>query len=120
MIYFFDTTDIYRTKTDIPQIFVENEGIFCGYITFYDEVKTTNPFPYNTKFVFVGVRNNKNQRIRRWKINRIRIWCCHISKISNSVGRNDNFRAKARKLSNLPTLLDIYDTRQHYIRILYL
>ena len=27
--------------------------------------------------------------------------------MSNSVGRNDNFRAKARKLSILPTSLDI-------------
>ena len=42
-----------------------------------------------------------------------------ISKISNSVGRNDNFLSKARKLSILPTELDIFDVRQHYIRILY-
>ena len=37
----------------------------------------------------------------------------------NSVGRNDNFLAKARKLSILPTLLDIFDIKQHYIRNLY-
>ena len=43
---------------------------------------------------------------------------CRISKISNSVGRNDNFQAKARKLSILPTSLDVFDIRQHYIRIL--
>ena len=30
-------------------------------------------------------------------------------KISNSVGRNDNFLAKARKLSILPTSSDIFD-----------
>ena len=42
-----------------------------------------------------------------------------MSKISNSVGRNDNFLAKARKLLILPTSLDIFDIRQHYIRILY-
>ena len=37
-----------------------------------------------------------------------------------SVGRNDNFLAKARKLSILPTSLDIFDIRHHYIRILYI
>ena len=42
-----------------------------------------------------------------------------MSKISNSVGRNDNFRAKARKLSIVPTSLDIFDIPQHYIRIIY-
>ena len=48
-------------------------------VTFYDAVnvihdviKTANPFPYFAKFKFVGVRNNKTQQIRRWKINRIR------------------------------------------------
>ena len=40
-------------------------------------------------------------------------------KISNSFGRNDNFLAMARKLSILSTSLDIFDIRQHYIRILY-
>ena len=39
--------------------------------------------------------------------------------MSNSVGINDNFLAKARKLSILPTSLDIFDLRQHYIRILH-
>ena len=40
--------------------------------------------------------------------------------MSNSVGRNDNFLAKAQKLSLLQTSLDIFDKRQHYLRILYL
>ena len=40
--------------------------------------------------------------------------------MSNSVGRNDNFLAKARKLLILPTSLDIFDIRQHYNRILYI
>ena len=71
------------------------------------------------KFLFYGVRNNEAQQIRRSKIDRIRTLCCRISKISNSVGRNDNFFAKARKLSILPTSLDIFDIRQHYIRIRY-
>ena len=43
-----------------------------------------------------------------------------MSKISNSAGRNDHFLAKARKLSVLPTSLDIFDIRQHYMRILYI
>ena len=40
-------------------------------VTFYDAVNvihdvitTANPFPYTTKFMFVGVRNNKTQLIR--------------------------------------------------------
>ena len=41
-------------------------------------------------------------------------------KISNEVGRTDNFRALARKLSFLPTELDIFDIRQHYVRILFI
>ena len=36
------------------------------------------------------------------------------------VGRIDNFRALARKLSFLPTELDIFDIRQHYVRILFI
>ena len=36
--------------------------------------------------------------------------------MSNSVERNDNFLAKARKLSILSTSSDIFDIRQHYIR----
>ena len=40
--------------------------------------------------------------------------------MSNSVERNDNFLAKARKLSILSTSLDIFDIRKHYIRILYI
>ena len=47
--------------------------------TFYDAVnmiddviRTANPFPYTAKFMLVGVRNNRTQQIRRWKINRIR------------------------------------------------
>ena len=36
-----------------------------------------------------------------------------ISKISNEVGRIDNFRALARKLSFLPNELNIFDIWQH-------
>ena len=41
-------------------------------VTFYNAanmihgvITTANPFPYTTKFMFVGVRNNKTQQIRR-------------------------------------------------------
>ena len=40
--------------------------------------------------------------------------------ISNSVGRIDNFRALARKLSFLPTELDSFDIPQHYVHILFI
>ena len=39
--------------------------------------------------------------------------------MSNSVGRKDNVLAKARKLLILPTSLDIFEIRQHYVRVLY-
>ena len=49
-------------------------------VTFYDAVNimihdviiTSNPYPYTAKFVFVGVRINKDQPMRRLKINKIR------------------------------------------------
>ena len=79
-------------------------------ITFYDAVNIIhdvitirNPFPYTAKFMFVAVGNNETQQYRFL-----------------SVERNDNFLTKARKLSILSTSLDIFDIRQHYIRILYL
>ena len=31
----------------------------------HDAIRTANPFPYTAKFMFVGVRNNKTQQIRR-------------------------------------------------------
>ena len=64
---------IFRTKTDIPRIFLEHERIFFRVnVTFYDLVntihhviRTSNPFTYTDKFMFVGVRNNKTQQLRR-------------------------------------------------------
>ena len=38
-------------------------------------------------------------------------------KIFNEVGRIDNFRVLARKLSILSTELEIFDIQQHYVRI---
>ena len=31
----------------------------------HDVITTPNPFPYTAKFMFVGVRNNETQQIRR-------------------------------------------------------
>ena len=31
----------------------------------HDVITTANPFPYTTKLIFVGVRNNKTERIKR-------------------------------------------------------
>ena len=61
----------------------------------HDVIRSANLFPYTAKFKFVIVRNNKTQQIRHSKINRIHTKCCHISKISNSVWRNDHFLTKA-------------------------
>ena len=66
MIYFLHTTDIFITRTDISRIFLERECIFLRVnVTFYDAVNiihevitTPNPFPYNAKIMFVGLRNN--------------------------------------------------------------
>ena len=48
-------------------------------VTFYDAVNmihdvitTPNPFSYTAKFMFVGVRHNKTQQIRRLKKKRMR------------------------------------------------
>ena len=41
-------------------------------------------------------------------------------KITNEVWRINNFRALGRKLLFLPTELNIFDIRQHYVRILFI
>ena len=41
-------------------------------------------------------------------------------KIYNDVGRIENFRAFARKLSFLPTELDTFDIRQQYVSIVFI
>ena len=66
--------------------------------------------------MFVCDRNNKTQTNQTLKEIE---YVYSVSKISNKVGRIDNFLAKARKLSILPTLLDIFDERQHYKSFLF-
>ena len=63
--------DIFLTKTDITQIYLEHQCIFCGFLTFYDainmihDVIRSNPFPCTAKFMFVRVRNNETHQIKR-------------------------------------------------------
>ena len=47
-------------------------------VTFYDAVNlihdaitAANPFSYTAKFMFIGVKNNKTELIKYWKIKRI-------------------------------------------------
>ena len=67
MIYYFlYTTDIFRIKTDIPRIFLEHDCTFYDAVNIiHDVITTPNQFPYTAKFMFVGVRNNETQQIRR-------------------------------------------------------
>ena len=59
----------------------------------------------------------KNQRQSKY-IENTYIVLLYI-KISHQVERIDNFRALVRKLSFLSTVLDSFDIRQHYVRILF-
>ena len=38
----------------------------------HDVILAPNPYTYTAKFMFVGVRPNKDQQMKRLKINRIR------------------------------------------------
>ena len=110
------TTDIFRTWMHFPRV---NVTLYDTVNIIHDVSRTAHPFPHTAKFIIVGVRNNKIKKNQKLKMNRIRTYCCLISKISNSVGRKDNFLAKARKVSFMPTELDMFDIPQHYILILY-
>ena len=37
----------------------------------HDVIRTAYPFPYTAEFMFAGVRNDKTEQIRCWKMNRI-------------------------------------------------
>ena len=50
-----------------------NVTIYDAVNVIHDVIKTANPLKYTAKLMFVGVKNNKAQQIRRRKINRIRI-----------------------------------------------
>ena len=82
-----------------------NVTVYDAVNMIHDVITITSPFPDTAKFMFFSVRNNKTQQVR----------------CSQHTGwRNYNYLAKAKKLSILPTSLDIFDIRQHYIHILYL
>ena len=116
-IFFLYTTDIFGTWMHFLPV---NVMFYDTVSMIHDVITTANLFPYTAKFMFDCARNDKTQQMKRWKINRICIQCCHISKISDEVGSIGNFLALARKLSFLSTELDIFDIRQHYIHILYI
>ena len=49
----------------IPLIFLEHECIYEAVNVIHDVITTANPIPSTAKLMFVGVRKNKTQRIRR-------------------------------------------------------
>ena len=84
-------------------------------VTFYDAVNmihdvitTAKPLPYTAKFILVGVRNNKTcQMLKDIEY----VYSVAVYQKYLTVGRNDDFLAKAKKLLILPTSLDIFDIR---------
>ena len=54
--------DIFRTRMHILQV---NVTFYDAVNIIHDVITTRNPFPYTAKFMFVGVRNNETQQIRR-------------------------------------------------------
>ena len=42
-----------------------NATFYCAVKMIHGVIKTANPFPYTAKLMFVGVRNDKTQQIRR-------------------------------------------------------
>ena len=61
-IFFIYTTDIFRTWMRFLRVNV----MFYDVVNVIHNVTTiANPFLYTAKFMFVGVRNNKTQQIRR-------------------------------------------------------
>ena len=82
-------------------------------------IRTAELFPYTAKVMFVGVRNDKINKSDVESYIEYVLSVAVYQKYLNEIGRDDNFLAKTRKLSILPTSLDIFDIRQHYVRILY-
>ena len=42
-----------------------NVTFYDAFNIIHDVIRTANPFPYTAKSMFVGVRNDKTQQIRR-------------------------------------------------------
>ena len=53
------TTDIFRIWLHFLRV---NVTFYDAVNVIYDIITTANPFPYTAKFMFVGVRNNKQIR----------------------------------------------------------
>ena len=47
------------------EFFAVNVTFYDAVNMIYDVIRTGNPFPYTATFMFVGVRNNITQQIRR-------------------------------------------------------
>ena len=80
-------------------------------VTFYDVVnmihdviRTADLFPYTAKFMFVRDGINETQTMKDKQNTHVVL---SYVKVSTSAGRNDDCLAKARKISILPTSLDI-------------
>ena len=58
MIY----TDSFRTGMHFLRV---NVTLYDAVSMIHDVITTANPFPYTAKFMFVSVRNDKTQQIRR-------------------------------------------------------
>ena len=51
-----------------------NVTIYDAVNVIHDVIKTANPLKYTAKLMFVGVKNNKAQQIRRRKINSVAVY----------------------------------------------
>ena len=54
--------DIFRKRMHILRV---NVTFYDAVNIIHDFITILNPFPYTAKFMFVGVRNNETQQIRR-------------------------------------------------------
>ena len=53
---------MFRTRMHFLRV---NVTLYEAVNIIHDVITTPNPFPYTAKIMFVGVRNNKTQQIRR-------------------------------------------------------
>ena len=100
----------------------KRHGFYDTVNTMHDVITTANLFPDTTKFMFVGVRNNKTvnksdveRHMQIEYVHSVVVYQKHLTPLGEMI----NFLAKARKLSVLPVSLNIFDIRQHYILISY-
>ena len=88
-------------------------------VTFYDAVKVIRDVITTANPIFHILLNSCLSELRIIKLNQSDVYSVAVYQ-NNSFRGNDNFLAKALELSVLPTSLDIFAIRQHYILIFYL